>query len=294
MGVIKALKTSWNTNLNKIEKKVIAKMEEHTQKPLTPKQMKKAHKKAKKILYRRIRKRITHSIALSFGIVGITAGAAGLLNEAQSPEPKTGIESDNNKETKKNKFFQELQEYEKGSENDPNNITNLMFNEYTNNLQEQGQSPITKDDMSVIEQTNMGEAHVIKMTIGEGEDAREVYIEDPLKKGTLPEEQEWVEAKDIDKIMVFVDTKNKNIIGGLGEINDAYSEVVVVNTRYGNDEYTMNESTYAGLPEGIDIQKAFEESERYSQYKEISKKLEESTANQEKIEETEQEKDEER
>ena len=49
MGVIKALKTSWNTNLNKIEKKVIAKMEEHTQKPLTPKQMKKAHKKAKKI-----------------------------------------------------------------------------------------------------------------------------------------------------------------------------------------------------------------------------------------------------
>lgn len=291
MGVIKALKTSWNTNLNKIEKKVIDKMEEHTQKPFTPKQMKKAHKKAKKILFRRIRKRIGKSIALAFGIVTVTAGAAGLLNEGQSSEPKTGIESENDKETKKNQFFKELQEYEKESENDPNNITNLIFDQYISNLQEQGLSEITKDDMSVIEQTNMGEAHVIKMTIGEGEDAKEVYVEDPLTTGTLPENQKWVDAKDIDKIMVFVDTKNKNTIGGIGKIHDAYSEVVVVNTRYGGDEYTMNVNTYAGVPEGVDMQKAFEQSELYCQYKEDSKKLEENTANQEKIEETEKEDD---
>lgn len=277
MGVIKALKTSWKVNLKQIEKKIIKKIEKDTNKPATPKQRKKAHKKAKKILFRRIRKRIGTSTALAFGIIGITAGAAGLLNEGQtSVESNTGIESENNQKTKKEAYFEELKvevdKYLKGLENDPNDTINLIFDGYNNNLSEDFK--IKKEDLSVIKQENMGEAHVIEKTSGEnGEEVS--YIVNPLEKGPLPEGSEFLEAKDIGTIYAVVDTAHNTTVAGVGEINGEYKNVDIVNISCDGKEYTMNIKTYAGLSSDIDVSEAFESISEYYEYKINSDKLQE-------------------
>lgn len=238
---------------------------------LTPEEINEAFRRADR--RENIKRRLAKILAV-FGIT-VTIGGVALLNSGKEPEPEhpsgqeTDIdnEKDNEKpKTNREKWLEGIQEEVGENPNqtkqDIENTIDEILEQYNANLLEQAQ--IDKDDLGIILRENMGEGHVIEVTSANGEIS---YVENPLITGQLPEGEEWVEAKDIKDEYILVDTENNNTITGIGTINSEITEIDVQYASFGGKEYVKNDQTYVGLPEAVDLEKAYKDFSDYYQFR---------------------------
>ena len=122
----------------------------------------------------------------------------------------------------------------------------------------------TKNDLGIILRENMGEGHVIQVTSENGEIS---YVENPLINGSLPEGQKWVNAQDVEEEYILVDTENNSTVAGMGTIDNTKTEIDVQYASFGGQEYVKNAETYIGLPEGVDLEEAYEDFSEYYQFR---------------------------
>lgn len=228
-------------------------------------------------------KKIKRKIIAILATLGITiGGGAALLGAGEDNEPKTptGQETDMDNEkdnetpkTDREKFLEGLQEgIDKNingtgeSQNEINEQLNdtidAILEEYNTNLPEE--EKIDKDDLGIIFRDNVGEAHVRQAIDENGE---KIYIDNPLVAGNLPEGEEWIEASNIQDEYILVNTENKDLIAGMGTIDNAKTEIDVQYADFGGKEYVKNDETYVGIPEDIDIEEAYEDFSDYYQFR---------------------------
>ena len=207
------------------------------------------------------------------GSIGLTVGAQALLpdgNEGKQPDNKTNIEMENESDTsttKRDEYLQELRDMSQydGTENlqeelGDTHIVNEILNMYNDNLLEQAK--IDKDDLGIILQNNFNEdSHVIKNI---SEDGEITYEENDKKSDLLLEEGDVrLSRNDIGAIYVLVDKQNMNTVAGVGRMDGGYHELNAESIMIA--EYSKNDSTYVGLPEGTNEKEAFEDFSEYYQ-----------------------------
>lgn len=243
--------------------KLMAKKEKRYRRDLTPEEIAEAFKKADRREERRekIKKKFIGFLAI-FGVTVTVGGAAFLLNSGKEPEPKspsgqeTDIDNEKDNETPKTdreKFLEGLQ---------VNDTIDAILEEYNGNLPEE--EKINKNDLGIILRENMGEGHVIQVTSENGEIS---YVENPLINGSLPEGQKWVNAQDVEEEYILVDTENNSTVAGMGTIDNMKTEIDVQYASFGGQEYVKNAETYIGLPEGVDLEEAYEDFSEYYQFR---------------------------
>ncbi len=221
-------------------------------------------------ILKRMRKKLTMYLA----ILGIGVGGVIMLNEGKENEPVPIEKETNNEENNKSTFQEERTKYleelqQKAEEKIENKeqegrqyIINELLNEYNSNLLEQAQ--ISKNDLGIILRENIGEGHVIEVT---SEDGKKSYIENPLKKGVLPEGQSWVKATEVNDEIILVDKKNNNVVSGIGTINKERTEINVQYVNFGNKEYTKNDMTYVDLSEWENLEEVHKAFLDYYEYR---------------------------
>lgn len=211
-------------------------------------------------IFKRMRTRI---IAL-LGALGVAVvGGNALLNKGSEnvqQENKTKIESTNTGKTSEDTFKEEIKFDTK--------IVDEILAEYNSNLPEE--EKITKDDLGIILQENMGDGHVIKDVAEDGEVS---YIENHYKGWTgIEEGQEWIDGEDVDSILALFDKKSKKTIAGICEIDGRYHGIKVERLIVGDIEYIIDDH-YVGIPKVEDPKVIYENFENY--YKQRRDKLEE-------------------
>ncbi len=218
------------------------------------------------------REPIKKIIAKILAAVGITIGGVALLNSGKGNDTKPieQTERDNdeqgntNSKTDREIYLDELREgikdYSNQSEEQQNTDTVIdeIIETYNNNLLEQAE--IDKEDVGIILQSHLGNGHIIQTTSENGDIS---YIENALKD-ELAEGQEWISGEDTKDIYILVDTKHNNTMAGIGKIDDEISEIDVEFVRL-DEDYTKNDETYVGLPENVDMDKAYQDFSRYYQ-----------------------------
>ena len=218
--------------------------------------------------------KIKRKIVAILATLGIAIGGGTvLLNPGEEPEPEhpsgqeTDIDNGKNNETSKTdreKFLEGLQEgvgeNTNEGEQDIENTIDKILQEYNAKLPE-GEK-IDKDDLGIIFRDNVGEGHVIEVTSEDGEIS---YVENPLITGDLPEGQEWVEAQYVDDEYILVDTENEDILGGMVTLDNELKELDAHYVNFGGKEYAKNDQTYVGIPEDVDLEKAYKDFSDYYQ-----------------------------
>lgn len=247
-------------------RKEIEKREEKKGRELTKKERRNIAKNVKtKIKWR------NRAIA-ALGAIGLAVGGYTALNPGKTDEQtnKTKIEQQNKKNEKQSKREEYLkglkteinyEEQDKENEDKETKIVDQILSEYNDNLLDQAK--ISKEDLGIILQEKMGEAHIIKEI---SDDGNVSYLENYLKYDLDdPENQEWISAKDVEDIYVLVDKKNHNTIAGIGEVEGKTTEVDIEQIKFGpeNTEYTKNGKTYIGIPDGVDKEKAHKNFSNY-------------------------------
>lgn len=288
---------------NEIANELIREEERKIGRSLTNEEIVEKFQKAEKIVeqemieQRREHKRehkinkIKRKIVAILATLGITiGGATALLNSGEKTEPErpsgqeTDIDNGKDNETPKTdreKFLVELQEGvdisingTKESQNEINEQLNdtidAILEEYNGNLPEE--EKINKDDLGIILRNNVGEGHIREVT---SEDGKIAYVENPLVSGDLPEGQEWVDEKNISNEYILVDTENNSTVAGMGTIDNTKTEIDVQYASFGGQEYVKNDETYVGLPEGVDLEEAYEDFSEYYQFR-VQEKQQES------------------
>lgn len=99
------------------------------------------------------------------------------------------------------------------------------------------------------------------------EDGKIDYVENPLVSGDLPEGQEWIDEQDISNEYILVDTENNSTVAGMGTIHNTKTEIDVQYASFGGQEYIKNDETYVGLPEGVDLEEAYEDFSDYYEFR---------------------------
>ena len=224
-------------------RKEIEKREEKKGRELTKKERRNIAKNVKtKIKWR------NRAIA-ALGAIGLAVGGYTALNPGKTDEQtnKTKIEQQNKKNEKQSKREEYLkglkteinyEEKDKENEDKETKIVDQILSEYNDNLLDQAK--ISKEDLGIILQEKMGEAHIIKEI---SEDGNISYLENSLKSNLDDSKnQKWISAEDIEDIYVLVDKKNHNTIAGIGEVEGKTSEVDIEQIKFGpeNTEYTKN------------------------------------------------------
>ena len=224
------------------------------------------------------KRRVKFTIAAIITSIGLAVGGHALLTSGDKApkEDKTAIENTENttkttestekKKTTRDEFLKGLQSHDtvKTEEND---IVEEIFETYNANLADN--QKIDKDDLGIILQNNFNEdSHVIKNI---SEDGEITYEENDKKSDLLLEEgDERLSRNDIGAIYVLVDKQNMNTVAGVGRMDGGYHELNAESIMIA--EYSKNDSTYVGLPEGADEKEAFEDFSEY--YKERLNKIE--------------------
>ena len=238
-----------------------------------------AGKKLSKIGRRKVAQRViqrtkirNRAIAM-LAALGITVGGVqGLLtdgNNTKMPDNRQHIEMENEEKPVINKKEAYLKELHVDVEQQPienqqqeeidTHIIDQILEAYNGNLLEQAE--IDKNDLGIIKQTIVADGHMIRETSQEGEIS---YIED-YSKMQLEDNQEWVGGSVIDSTYILVDTEHNNTIAGIGSISGDLYEIDVEKVKAGDNrtEYVKNEQTYAGLPEGVELEEVYENFSNY-------------------------------
>ena len=238
-----------------------------------------AGKKLSKIGRRKVAQRViqrtkirNRAIAM-LAALGITVGGVqGLLtdgNNTKTPDNRQHIEMENEENPVINKKEAYLKELHVDVEQQPienqqqeeidTHIIDQILEAYNGNLLEQAE--IDKNDLGIIKQTIVADGHMIRETSQEGEIS---YIED-YSKMQLEDNQEWVGGSAIDSTYILVDTEHNNTIAGIGSISGDLYEIDVEKVKAGDNrtEYVKNEQTYAGLPEGVELEEVYENFSNY-------------------------------
>lgn len=268
--------------ITKYANKLMTKKERKNRRKLTPAEIEEAFKRAdrREEKRERIKKKFTRFLAI-FGItVTIGGGAALLLNSGKEPEPESpsgqetdiDTEKDNEKpKTDREKWLEGLKEGKNinGTEESQNEVNeqlndtiDAILEEYNTNLSEEEQ--ITVEDLGIILRNNVGAGHIREVI---SEDGEKYYVDNPLISGILPEEQVWVDVQDIGDEYILVDTENNSTVAGMGTIHSMKTEIDVQYVNFGGQEYIKNDETYVGVPEGVDLEEAYEDFSDYYQFR---------------------------
>lgn len=272
MGLLKEVKARMEADKQNEIKKEIARMKIKNKRDLTPEEERKIIKRIENSRLKRFKRRVKFTIAAIITSIGLAVGGHALLTSGDKApkEDKTAIENTENttkttestekKKTTRDEFLKGLQSHDtvKTEEND---IVEEIFETYNANLADN--QKIDKDDLGIILQNNFNEdSHVIKNI---SEDGEITYEENDKKSDLLLEEgDERLSRNDIGAIYVLVDKQNMNTVAGVGRMDGDYHELNAESIM--RAEYSKNDSTYVGLPEGADEKEAFEDFSEY--YKE--------------------------
>lgn len=272
MGLLKEVKARMEADKQNEIKKEIARMKIKNKRDLTPEEERKIIKRIENSRLKRFKRRVKFTIAAIITSIGLAVGGHALLTSGDKApkEDKTAIENTENttkttestekKKTTRDEFLKGLQSHDtvKTEEND---IVEEIFETYNANLADN--QKIDKDDLGIILQNNFNEdSHVIKNI---SEDGEITYEENDKKSDLLLEEgDERLSRNDIGAIYVLVDKQNMNTVAGVGRMDGGYHELNAESIMIA--EYSKNDSTYVGLPEGADEKEAFEDFSEY--YKE--------------------------
>lgn len=272
MGLLKEVKARMEADKQNEIKKEIARMKIKNKRDLTPEEERKIIKRIENSRLKRFKRRVKFTIAAIITSIGLAVGGHALLTSGDKApkEDKTAIENTENttkttestekKKTTRDEFLKGLQSHDtvKTEEND---IVEEIFETYNANLADN--QKIDKDDLGIILQNNFNEdSHVIKNI---SEDGEITYEENDKKSDLLLEEgDERLSRNDIGAIYVLVDKQNMNTVAGVGKMDGGYHELNAESIM--RAEYSKNDATYVGLPEGADEKEAFEDFSEY--YKE--------------------------
>ena len=258
MGILKNWRERWMYHRNIERNKIIKEIEKDTGKKIDSNQKDEATTEANKTLFKRMGKRI----AIFFGSLLLIRGGVELLTSGEKPEPEppSGQETDIDDEKDNEKPKTDREKWLEGLQ--VTDTIDSILQEYNDNLPEE--EKINKNDLGIILRENIGEGHVIQVTSGNGEIS---YVENPLLSGILPEGQEWVEGQDINDEYILVDTENNSTVAGMGTIDNMKTEIDVQYANFGGQEYVKNDETYVGLPEGVDLEEAYEDFSNYYQFR---------------------------
>lgn len=272
MGLLKEVKARMEADKQNEIKKEIARMKIKNKRDLTPEEERKIIKRIENSRLKRFKRRVKFTIAAIITSIGLAVGGHALLTSGDKApkEDKTAIENTENttkttestekKKTTRDEFLKGLQSHDtvKTEEND---IVEEIFETYNANLADN--QKIDKDDLGIILQNNFNEdSHVIKNI---SEDGEITYEENDKKSDLLLEEGDVrLSRNDIGAIYVLVDKQNMNTVAGVGRMDGGYHELNAESIMIA--EYSKNDSTYVGLPEGADEKEAFEDFSEY--YKE--------------------------
>ena len=272
MGLLKEVKARMEADKQNEIKKEIARMKIKNKRDLTPEEERKIIKRIENSRLKRFKRRVKFTIAAIITSIGLAVGGHALLTSGDKApkEDKTAIENTENttkttestekKKTTRDEFLKGLQSHDtvKTEEND---IVEEIFETYNANLADN--QKIDKDDLGIILQNNFNEdSHVIKNI---SEDGEITYEENDKKSDLLLEEGDVrLSRNDIGAIYVLVDKQNMNTVAGVGRMDGDYHELNAESIM--RAEYSKNDATYAGLPEGVDEKEAFEDFSEY--YKE--------------------------
>lgn len=205
-------------------------------------------------------KKLLAVLGFSATIGGVAALGTGVINpQPKSPQETTeDITKDkNNEKSKKETYMDGIkvdiapEQPRINSNEKTEDIVDKILEEYNNNLEELGQTKITKENLGCILQSTVGDGRVIEETMENGE---KLYTEDPRQSGILPENKKWISAEEIGDVYVLVDTNSNSIISSTGEINNEIQEIMPKYLEFGGKEYNIDEQTYVGIPDS-DIQK---------------------------------------
>lgn len=272
MGLLKEVKARMEADKQNEIKKEIARMKIKNKRDLTPEEERKIIKRIENSRLKRFKRRVKFTIAAIITSIGLAVGGHALLTSGDKApkEDKTAIENTENttkttestekKKTTRDEFLKGLQSHDtvKTEEND---IVEEIFETYNANLADN--QKIDKDDLGIILQNNFNEdSHVIKNI---SEDGEITYEENDKKSDLLLEEGDVrLSRNDIGAIYVLVDKQNMNTVAGVGRMDGGYHELNAESIMIA--EYSKNDSTYVGLPEGTNEKEAFEDFSEY--YKE--------------------------
>ena len=240
--------------------KIIGKRERKLGRKLTEEEILEAFQRSE----RREEKRIKRNRKIVAILTALGIGGIALLNSGEKPEPEpelpSGQETDIDDEKDNEKPKTDREKWLEGLQ--VTDTIDSILQEYNDNLPEE--EKINKNDLGIILRENIGEGHVIQVTSGNGEIS---YVENPLLSGILPEGQEWVEGQDINDEYILVDTENNSTVAGMGTIDNMKTEIDVQYANFGGQEYVKNDETYVGLPEGVDLEEAYEDFSNYYQFR---------------------------
>lgn len=271
MGLLKEVKARMEADKQNEIKKEIARMKIKNKRDLTPEEERKIIKRIENSRLKRFKRRVRFTLAAIITSLGLAVGGHALLTSGDKApkEDKTAIENTENttkttestekKKTTRDEFLKGLQSHDtvKTEEND---IVEEIFETYNANLADN--QKIDKDDLGIILQNNFNEdSHVIKNI---SEDGEITYEENDKKSDLLLEEgDERLSRNDIGAIYVLVDKQNMNTVAGVGRMDGDYHELNAESIM--RAEYSKNDATYVGLPEGADEKEAFEDFSEYYQ-----------------------------
>ena len=271
MGLLKEVKARMEADKQNEIKKEIARMKIKNKRDLTPEEERKIIKRIENSRLKRFKRRVRFTLAAIITSLGLAVGGHALLTSGDKApkEDKTAIENTENttkttastekKKTTRDEFLKGLQSHDtvKTEEND---IVEEIFETYNANLADN--QKIDKDDLGIILQNNFNEdSHVIKNI---SEDGEITYEENDKKSDLLLEEGDVrLSRNDIGAIYVLVDKQNMNTVAGVGRMDGDYHELNAESIM--RAEYSKNDATYVGLPEGADEKEAFEDFSEYYQ-----------------------------
>ncbi len=280
MGLLEEIRARMEDDKRKEIAREISKMKIKKKRDLTPEEERKIVKRIENSRLKRFNKRVKFTIATVITSIGVAIGGHALLTSGDKApkEDKTAIENTENtkksterQKTDREEFIEGLQSYDTeihtAKTEEENDIVEEIFETYNANLADN--QKIDKDDLGIILQNNFNEdSHVIKNI---SEDGEITYEENDKKSDLLLEEgDERLSRNDIGAIYVLVDKQNMNTVAGVGEMDGGYYELNAESLM--RAEYSKNDATYAGLPEGADEKEAFEDFSEY--YKERLNKIE--------------------
>ncbi len=277
MGLLKEVKARMEADKQNEIAREISKMKIKKKRDLTPEEERKIVKRIENSRLKRFNKRVKFTIAAIITSIGVAIGGHALLTSGDKApkEDKTAIENTENttkttestekQKTAREEFIEGLQSYDTeintAKTEEENDIVEEIFETYNANLADN--QKIDKDDLGIILQNNFNEdSHVIKNI---SEDGEITYEENDKKSDLLLEEgDERLSRNDIGAIYVLVDKQNMNTVAGVGKMDGGYHELNAESIM--RAEYSKNDATYVGLPEGADEKEAFEDFSEY--YKE--------------------------
>lgn len=231
------------------------------------------NKRIRKI--KRAFKKIKNTLVIALSAVGIVFGVKQTHKMLTSGE-ETQITNDNSSNSKNakdaNQEFRNSIKTDLVEEN--SDKKQELIDEILKNYNEKlpGEDKIDKEDLGIIFQENMGEGNIIRTITDDGEVKYRENVTADVK-----DNEQWVQAKDINSIYILVDNTSQDTIAGIGNIKNAdneyeYVEVTaeksIIDKPDSRIEYTINEENYVEVDnikneQQVNMQDIYESFEQY-------------------------------